>query len=145
MPRLGHEIRHSFPQSAFPPNKRRFSNVLHHKVFTSEKAGFKQSCQRNCYVCVRIRDTTGTHLSASFCCDARSLACTLRSEGAVDIVKIHARFDELVGRTTSQLLRAHKTSWQDGYYDTLVKTARQFEYVRRYIEQNPVVKARPLA
>ena len=45
-----------------------------------------------------------------------------------------------VGARTSQLLRGHKTSWQDGYYDTLVKTARQFEYVRCYIEQNPVVK-----
>jgi len=45
-----------------------------------------------------------------------------------------------VGGRTSQLLRGHKTSWQDGYYDTFVKTARQFEYVRCYIEQNPVVK-----
>src|SRR5205814_7596000 len=45
-----------------------------------------------------------------------------------------------VGGRTSQLLRGHKTPWQDGYYDTLVKTARQFEYVRCYIEQNPVVK-----
>ena len=38
------------------------------------------------------------------------------------------------------LLSRHRTSWQDGYYDTLVKTARQFEYVAYYIEQNPVAK-----
>lgn len=45
-----------------------------------------------------------------------------------------------VGRKTSGLLGTHKTAWQDGYYDTHVKTARQFEYVAYYIEQNPVVK-----
>jgi REP element-mobilizing transposase RayT len=34
-----------------------------------------------------------------------------------------------VGRNTSELLHAHETVWQDGYYDTRVKTAKQFEYV----------------
>ncbi len=45
-----------------------------------------------------------------------------------------------VGGKTTTLLTNHKTSWQDGYYDTGVKTARQFEFVARYIEQNPVAK-----
>jgi REP element-mobilizing transposase RayT len=45
-----------------------------------------------------------------------------------------------VGGKTSKLLTNHKTSWQDGYYDTRVKTAKQFEFVARYIEQNPVAK-----
>jgi putative transposase len=45
-----------------------------------------------------------------------------------------------IGAKTSKLLSSHETSWQDGYYDTVVKTARQFEYVAYYIEQNPVVK-----
>ena len=45
-----------------------------------------------------------------------------------------------VGGKTSALLTQHKTSWQDGYYDTRVKTAKQFEFVSRYIEQNPVAK-----
>jgi REP-associated tyrosine transposase len=45
-----------------------------------------------------------------------------------------------VGGKTSALLTNHKTSWQDGYYDTRVKTAKQFEFVSRYIEQNPVVR-----
>ena len=45
-----------------------------------------------------------------------------------------------VGGRTSALLTQHKTSWQDGYYDTRVKTAKQFQFVSYYIEQNPVVK-----
>lgn len=45
-----------------------------------------------------------------------------------------------VGGKTSQLLQRHETLWQDGYYDTRVKTAKQFAYVACYIEQNPVVK-----
>lgn len=49
-------------------------------------------------------------------------------------------FMSYVGRKINRLLRTHDTAWQDGYYDTHVKTARQFEYVAYYIEQNPVVK-----
>lgn len=45
-----------------------------------------------------------------------------------------------LGRKTNQLLSTHDTAWQEAYYDTHVKTARQFEYVTYYIEQNPVVK-----
>jgi REP element-mobilizing transposase RayT len=45
-----------------------------------------------------------------------------------------------VARKTSRLLNDNDTAWQDGYYDTHVKTAKQFEYVAYYIEQNPVVK-----
>lgn len=52
---------------------------------------------------------------------------------------MHHMMSYVAGRT-SALLTNHKTSWQDGYYDTRVKTAKQFEFVSRYIEQNPVVK-----
>ena len=45
-----------------------------------------------------------------------------------------------IGGKTSSLLQLHHTSWQDGYYDTRVKTAKQFSYVAAYIEQNPVAK-----
>jgi len=45
-----------------------------------------------------------------------------------------------VGGKTTTLLTNHKTSWHDGYYDTCVKTASQFEFVARYIEQNTVAK-----
>lgn len=45
-----------------------------------------------------------------------------------------------VGRKTNRVLSTHHTTWQDAYYDTHVKTAKQFEYVAYYIEQNPVVK-----
>ena len=43
-----------------------------------------------------------------------------------------------VAAKTSALLKAHQSSWQDGYYDTRVKTAKQFAFITRYIEQNPV-------
>ena len=45
-----------------------------------------------------------------------------------------------VGGKTTTLLTNHKTSWQDGYYETRVKTAKQFKFVTYYIERNPVVK-----
>jgi REP element-mobilizing transposase RayT len=45
-----------------------------------------------------------------------------------------------VGGKTNPVLREHGTDWQDGYYDTHIRTAKQFEYVAYYIEQNPVVK-----
>lgn len=45
-----------------------------------------------------------------------------------------------VGARTAALLERHHTSWQDSYYDTRVKTAKQFEFVTYYVEQNPVVK-----
>jgi REP element-mobilizing transposase RayT len=45
-----------------------------------------------------------------------------------------------VGGRTSALLTHCNTSWQDGYYDTRVKTAKQFEFVTRYIEENPVAR-----
>ena len=49
-------------------------------------------------------------------------------------------FMSYVGQNTASVLSTHDTNWQDGYYDTHVKTAKQFEYVAYYIEQNPVVK-----
>ncbi len=49
-------------------------------------------------------------------------------------------FMSYVGRKTGRLLRSYDTAWPDGYYDTHVKTTRQFEYVAYYIEQNPAVK-----
>jgi REP element-mobilizing transposase RayT len=45
-----------------------------------------------------------------------------------------------VGARTATLLQSHQTSWQDAYYDTRVKTAKQFEFVAYYIEQNPVAR-----
>ena len=45
-----------------------------------------------------------------------------------------------VAAQTSRYLEDHDCSWQDTYYDTRVRTARQFEYIAHYIEQNPVKK-----
>jgi REP element-mobilizing transposase RayT len=49
-------------------------------------------------------------------------------------------FMSYVGRKNNRLLSAHDTNWQDGYYDTHVKMAKQFEYVAYSVEQNPVVQ-----
>src|SRR5207302_8208904 len=45
-----------------------------------------------------------------------------------------------IGAKTSKLANGHETSWQDSYYDTVVKTARQFEHVAYYIGQNSAAK-----
>jgi putative transposase len=45
-----------------------------------------------------------------------------------------------VGARTRRQLNVNGTRWQDGYYDTLVKTGKQFSYVADYIEENPVAK-----
>ena len=45
-----------------------------------------------------------------------------------------------IGAKTAALVKTHGTSWQDGYYETRVKTAKQFNFVASYIEQNPVAK-----
>ena len=52
---------------------------------------------------------------------------------------MHA-FMSHVGARTSAHLTKHETGWQDGYYETLLKTARQFTYVAIYIEDNPAKK-----
>ena len=45
-----------------------------------------------------------------------------------------------VGAKTSEFTDSYQTTWQDGYYDTRIRTAKQFGYVTSYIEQNPVAK-----
>jgi putative transposase len=45
-----------------------------------------------------------------------------------------------VGAKSSLHLTRNGSRWQDSYYETQIKTARQFEYVAYYIEQNPVKK-----
>jgi REP element-mobilizing transposase RayT len=45
-----------------------------------------------------------------------------------------------VAAKTSPLFKAHQISWQDGYYDTRVKTAKQFAFITHYIERNPVTR-----
>ena len=43
-----------------------------------------------------------------------------------------------VAARTSAHLRSNGVSWQDSYYETRVRTGRQFRYIAYYIEQNPV-------
>jgi REP element-mobilizing transposase RayT len=50
---------------------------------------------------------------------------------------MHA-FMSFVGGKTASLLRAHGCHWQDGYYETRIRSAKQFAYVSEYIIWNPV-------
>lgn len=50
---------------------------------------------------------------------------------------MHA-FMSFIGGKTASALTAAKTQWQDGYYETHVKTANQFHFVSNYILANPV-------
>ncbi len=52
---------------------------------------------------------------------------------------MHSLMSHVGAKTSAQLTR-NKTAWQEGYYETLIKTARQFTYVAIYIEENPVKK-----
>ncbi len=52
---------------------------------------------------------------------------------------MHVLMSHVAGKT-SAVLRTYQTCWQDGYYDTRVKTSKQFEFITYYIEQNPVAK-----
>ena len=45
-----------------------------------------------------------------------------------------------VSRKTSHRLKGSDTIWQDGYYDTRVRSGKQFQYILDYIENNPVKK-----
>ena len=54
--------------------------------------------------------------------------------------KLMHSFMSHISAETNTHLTKNKTGWQDGYYETLIKTARQFTYVAIYIEENPVKK-----
>ena len=43
-----------------------------------------------------------------------------------------------ISRHTNEHIKQHGCRWQDGYYDTRIRSAKQFEFVRNYIEMNPV-------
>ncbi len=45
-----------------------------------------------------------------------------------------------ISRKTGDGLRAGGVEWQDGFHETRIRTLRQFQYVRHYIEENPVRK-----
>ena len=53
---------------------------------------------------------------------------------------MHSFMSHVAARTSVHLGK-NETAWQDGYYETLIKTARQFTYVGLYIQENPVKKA----
>ncbi|MGA2220976.1 MAG: transposase [Verrucomicrobiia bacterium] len=50
---------------------------------------------------------------------------------------MHA-FMSFVGGKTVPQLQAHGCHWQDGYYETRIRSAKQFAHVSSYIVWNPV-------
>ena len=56
------------------------------------------------------------------------------------LLKVMRSIMSHVGAKTTGHLAKNETAWQDGYYETHIKTARQFTYVLIYIEENPVKK-----
>ncbi len=43
-----------------------------------------------------------------------------------------------IARCTNAELQSYGCEWQEGYYDTFIRSGRQFSYVFNYIEANPV-------
>ncbi len=54
--------------------------------------------------------------------------------------KFMQAFMSFIGGKTHDATQAAQTRWQDGYYETHVKTAKQFHFVSEYILANPVKK-----
>jgi putative transposase len=52
---------------------------------------------------------------------------------------MHSLMSHVAAKTSAQLYSGGSV-WQDTYYETRVRTERQFRYVAYYIEQNPVKK-----
>ena len=46
--------------------------------------------------------------------------------------------DRWIGKQTEALLPASGSTWQDGFHDTRIRSAKQFRFVCGYIEENPV-------
>jgi REP element-mobilizing transposase RayT len=49
-----------------------------------------------------------------------------------------SNLNEWISRKTNTLIVAHQCVWQDGFYDTRIRSTKQFRYVCSYIEFNPV-------
>jgi REP element-mobilizing transposase RayT len=43
-----------------------------------------------------------------------------------------------IGRTGDDILSAEGCHWQDGFYETRIRSAKQFQFVCAYVEENPV-------
>jgi putative transposase len=52
---------------------------------------------------------------------------------------MHSQMSHVAAKTSAYLW-SNGSGWQDTYYETRVRTARQFRFIAYYIEQNPVKK-----
>jgi putative transposase len=57
-----------------------------------------------------------------------------------DVTEFMASACRWISRETRDSLQSNDVRWQDGFHETLVRTVKQFQFVRHYIEENPVKK-----
>jgi len=55
-----------------------------------------------------------------------------------EISKRMAALNRWISRRSSSHLKAFNVTWQDNFYETRIKSARQFQFIRGYVEENPV-------
>jgi len=64
----------------------------------------------------------------------------LHTEGHDDVGLFMRKACHWISRETRNHLREGRADWQDGFHETCIRTLRQFQFVRCYIENNPVRK-----
>jgi REP element-mobilizing transposase RayT len=134
------KIRRSFRELAAAPFIRRGCYILHHQVSSSKKPVLDEDIReiivsalafavQEHRIYMRAFVVMLDHWHALFAlCDPWTLP------------RFMHMLMSFIGAKTSGQLKSHNTFWQDGYYDTRVRTAKQFAFVANYIEQNPVTK-----
>ncbi|MEI6168378.1 MAG: transposase [bacterium] len=60
--------------------------------------------------------------------------------GGDDVVMFMRKACHWISRQTRVALQEGGAAWQDGFHETRIRTSRQFQFVRNYIENNPVRK-----
>jgi len=43
-----------------------------------------------------------------------------------------------IGKEIKSILESNGCKWQDGYYETRIRSSKQFLYIKNYIETNPI-------
>jgi putative transposase len=62
------------------------------------------------------------------------------TEEGQDVTTFMATACRWISRETRECLQRSGVAWQTGFHETLIRTTRQFQFVRQYIEDNPVRK-----
>jgi REP element-mobilizing transposase RayT len=57
---------------------------------------------------------------------------------AKSISEVMKSLNHWISRQTQIALREQECQWQEGFYETRIQSVKQFQFVRNYIEANPV-------